>query len=465
MNIAPNQFIDDLCAVVGETYVRTDDDSLTYYGTDWTRFIDPDPLAIVFPGSLEEVVKIIEAARHHQVAIVPSGGRTGLSAGAVASAGELVVSMERLSKVGEVNVLERTVEVQAGVLTATVQQAAAESGLCYPVDFASAGSSQIGGNIATNAGGIHVLSSGMTREWVAGLTVVTGAGEVLDLNQGLVKNNTGYDLRHLFIGSEGTLGLIVSATLRLAPRKPSKTVLLLGVPSMERVMSVLRTFQEKVDLHAFEFFCDLALQRVMDRGGLKKPLDQRCPYYVLLECTLENETDETVILNCFEQSLDCGDALDGVMSQDRAQAESLWRYREDISESITSSTPYKNDVSVTVGRVPAFLADVEEAVTELYPTWEIVWFGHIGDGNLHLNILRPSELTVSVFKSRCEELTPVIYNLVRSHRGSISAEHGVGLLKKPYLSYTRSTAEINIMRGVKAVFDPDGIMNPGKVFD
>ena len=465
MSSVNHPILDELQLIIGERHIRTDDDSLNYYGTDWTRFIDPNPLAIVFPGSLAEVVKVVELARKNNIAIVPSGGRTGLSAGAVASAGELVVSMDRLNLVGEVNILERTIEVQAGVLTATVQQIAAEKGLCYPVDFASAGSSQIGGNIATNAGGIHVLSSGMTREWVAGLTVVTGAGEVLELNQGLVKNNTGYDLRHLFIGSEGTLGLIVSATLNLAPKKPAKSVLLLGVPSMERVMSILRTFQDRVELHAFEFFCDLALQRVMDRGDLKKPLEQRCPYYVLLECTHEDDSDEGMILNCFEKSLDSGDALDGVMSQDRAQAESLWRYREDISESITSSTPYKNDVSVTVGRVPNFLADVEQAVSKLYPTWEIVWFGHIGDGNLHLNILCPKEMEISAFKAKCEELSPVIYEIVRTHDGSISAEHGVGLLKKDYLTYTRSIAEINIMRGIKAVFDPDGIMNPGKIFD
>ena len=465
MSSALQTTLDEFRLLLGERHVRTDDDSLNYYGTDWTRFIDPNPSAIVFPGSLDEVVKVVQLARNNHLAIVPSGGRTGLSAGAVAAAGELVVSMERLTQVGDVNKLERTIEVQAGVLTATVQQLATEQGLCYPVDFASAGSSQIGGNIATNAGGIHVLSSGMTREWVAGLTVVTGTGEVLELNQGLVKNNTGYDLRHLFIGSEGTLGLIVSATLKLAPQKPSKSVLLLGVPSMERVMSVLSTFQKSVELHAFEFFCDLALQRVMERGDLKQPLEQRCPYYVLLECTHESESDEVEILSCFEQSLDCGDALDGVMSQDRAQAESLWRYREDISESITSSTPYKNDVSVTVGRVPAFLADVEQAVSKIYPTWEIVWFGHIGDGNLHLNILCPEELDIPAFKSRCEELSPIIYEIVRTHGGSISAEHGVGLLKKAYLDYSRSAAEISIMKGIKAVFDPDGIMNPGKIFD
>jgi FAD/FMN-containing dehydrogenase len=460
-----SKILEDLSSIVGASHLRTDDDSLAHYGTDWTRFIKPAPLAIVLPGSVEEVVEIVKVARSYGVGIVPSGGRTGLSAGAVAPSGELVISMDRLNHVEEVNTLERTVEVQAGVLTATVQQVAAEAQLYYPLDFASAGSSQIGGNIATNAGGIHVLSSGMTRDWVAGLTVVTGTGEVLNLNQGLVKNNAGYDLRHLFIGSEGTLGLIVSATLRLALPRPKKSVLLLGVPSMEHVMSVLKTFQEKTELHAFEFFCDLALTRVIERGALTVPIEPRCPYYALIECTHETEADETQILTCFERCIDHGDALDGIMSQDRPQAESLWRYREDISESITAWTPYKYDVSVTIGRVPSFLADVERAVFQLYPTWEIVWFGHIGDGNLHLNILRPDELSVSTFKSSCEEVTPIIYDIIQRHQGSISAEHGVGLLKKPYLKYSRSSAEIAAMRGIKAVFDPDGIMNPGKIFD
>ena len=465
MNKSNSKILAELCSIVGDHHLRIDDDTLAHYGTDWTRFIEPAPLTAVFPRSVEEVVKIVKVARSYGIGIVPSGGRTGLSAGAVAPSGEIVVSMDRLNRIEEVNKLERTVDVQAGVLTATIQQVAAEAQLCYPLDFASAGSSQIGGNIATNAGGIHVLSSGMTRDWVAALTVVTGTGEILNLNQGLLKNNTGYDLRHLFIGSEGTLGLIVNATLRLAPPHPKSSVLLLGVSSMELMMSVLQTFQEKTDLHAFEFFCDLALARVIERGGLTVPIEPRCPYYVLLECTHETEVDENHILNCFEHCLDQGYALDGVMSRDRAQAESLWRYREDISESITTSTPYKYDVSVTVGRVPAFLAAVERAVFQLYPTWEIVWFGHIGDGNLHLNILCPDELSVSVFKSQCEEVTPIIFSIIQQHQGSISAEHGVGLLKKPYLSYTRSSAEIAAMRGIKSVFDPDGIMNPGKIFD
>ena len=305
----------------------------------------------------------------------------------------------------------------------------------------------------------------MTRKWVVGLTVVTGTGEILNLNRGLMKNNTGYDLRHLFIGSEGTLGLIVSATLRLSPPRPSTSVLLLGVPSMDKIMSVLQTFQEKTELHAFEFFCDLALEKVLEKSGLQAPLEQRCSYYVLFECTHENEEDETVILNCFEQCLDCGFAIDGIMSQDRTKAQSLWRYREDISESLTASTPYKNDVSVTISRVPKFLLDIERAVLQLYPSWEIVWYGHIGDGNLHLNILRPKSLSVSSFKTHCEKVTPIIYEIVQRHQGSISAEHGVGLLKKPYLTYTRSQVEIAAMRGIKAVFDPDGIMNPNKIFD
>ena len=230
-------------------------------------------------------------------------------------------------------------------------------------------------------------------------------------------------------------------------------------------MSVLQTFQEKTELHAFEFFCDLALTRVIERGGLSVPIAPRCSYYALLECTHETEADETNILACFEHCIDQGQALDGIMSQDRAQAELLWRYREDISESITSSTPYKYDVSVTVGKVPLFLADIERAVFQLYPTWEIVWFGHIGDGNLHLNILRPDDITVSAFKTSCEEVTPIIYDVIQHHQGSVSAEHGIGLLKKAYLGYSRSTSEIAAMRGIKSVFDPDGIMNPNKIFD
>jgi FAD/FMN-containing dehydrogenase len=328
----------------------------------------------------------------------------------------------------------------------------------YPVDFASSGSSQVGGNISTNAGGIKVLRYGLTRAWVQGLTAVTGTGEVLELNRGLVKNATGYDFRHLFIGSEGTLGLITSATMQLAEAAPDLDVMVLAVPRMQDTISVLSAFQEKVKLTAFEFFSDIALKHVCKHRSLAKPVQTSSAYYVLLEC----ETSEQ-IHEAFEDCVAKGWVIDGVLGASEAQRAQLWQYREGISESITPFTPYKNDLSVRVSDVPQFLAAAEACVGERYPGFEIVWFGHIGDGNLHLNILKPASLAVAEFKAQCEQVSEEVLGIVADFDGSVSAEHGVGLLKREQLHYSRSREELALMQGLKKVFDPAGIMNPGKL--
>ena len=370
-----------------------------------------------------------------------------------------------MNSIGAFNPIDRTVCCGPGVITEALQEFAKEHELHYPVDFASAGSSQIAGNIATNAGGINVIRYGMTRDWVAGLKVVTGRGDVLDLNQGLLKNNTGYDLRHLMVGSEGTLGFIVEATIRLT-NPPNKTaVMVLAIPSMTAIMDVLGAFQARIDLTAFEFFSEEALAKVVEHAGVKRPTDTQAPFYALIEFECPGEAEENIALELFEVCLEKEWALDGVMSQSRAQAEALWRCREQISETISQWTPYKNDVSVTVSAVPSFLSAINHVVQSQYPDLEIIWFGHIGDGNLHLNILKPDNVSTDDFKTRCDTVSPLIFEIVQAHGGSISAEHGVGLLKKKYLHYTRSNAEVDLMRGIKAVFDPDGIMNPGKIFD
>lgn len=435
------------------------------YGRDWTRFYQPDPLAIIFPKSIEDVQAIVTFSIREQLSIVPSGGRTGLSGGAVAQHQELVMSFDAMNQIKDFNAVEQTVVCQAGVITQALQEFARAQQLFYPVDFASAGSSQIGGNIATNAGGINVIRYGMTRDWVLGLVVVTGTGDILHLNQGLAKNNTGYDLRHLFIGAEGTLGMIVEATIKLCPAPKKSSVLILGAPSMPSVMNILETFQNTLTLNAFEFFSEAALNEVVTHAQVKRPFETKTPFYALIECECVDEKAEVDILSCFESCMDLGYALDGAMSQNRAQAAALWRCREDISETISRYTPYKNDISVTVSEVPAFLETIDEIVGHEYPDFRIIWFGHIGDGNVHLNILKPDALSLEDFVQKCEQVSPKIFSSVQKFGGSISAEHGVGLLKKKYLSYTRSADEIELMKGIKRVFDPAGIFNPGKIFD
>ena len=459
------EILEGLAAIVGAERVLTEADDLARFGGDWTRVYTPDPAAVVLPGNIEEVQELVRFAGREALAIVPSGGRTGLSGGAVACRGELVLALDRMNRIEDFNPVDRTVRCGPGVITEQLQQYAEEQGLFYPVDFASSGSSQIGGNISTNAGGIKVIRYGMTRDWVAGVKLVTGSGELLDLNRGLLKNNAGYDLRQLAIGAEGTLGVVVEATMRLARPPKELAVMVLGSPGMAEIMEILAIFQGAIDLTAFEFFSEQALQKVTAHQDLQRPFETPTDYYALVEFEIADDAVLDQAMGLFEQCVEAGLVIDGVISQSVAQAQNLWRLREDISETIARWTPYKNDISTTVSQVPSLLAEVEQLVLEAYPDFEIIWYGHIGDGNIHLNILKPDELSQEEFQSHCAKVSPAIFDSVARHAGSVSAEHGVGLLKKAYLEYSRSPLEIALMKQIKAAFDPQGIMNPGKIFD
>jgi FAD/FMN-containing dehydrogenase len=439
-------------------------DDLEHYGRDWTRRWTPAPLAIALPASVDEVQTVARWAAEHRVALVPSGGRTGLSGGAVAASGELVVSFERMNKVLAFNAVDRTLTVQPGIVLETVQKAARERGLVYPVDFGARGSCTIGGNIATNAGGIRVIRYGNTREWVAGLKLVTAQGDLLDLNRGLTKNSSGYDLRHLVIGAEGTLGLVVEATLKLTDPAPAAQVMLLAVPAMDALMQVFAVCRERLTLGAFEFFTDRALHHVAAHGA-QRPFAEDSPYYVVTEFDAETPARQQAALEVFEQCLQRGLVSDGVLSQSDAQAAALWKLRDGITESLAPHRPYKNDISVRVSAVPAFLADMQALLTREYPQFDVVWFGHIGDGNLHVNVLKPEAMSDADFIAQCERVTKLLAETLVMHGGSISAEHGIGLVKKAYLASTRSSTEIALMRSIRAAFDPLGLMNPGKLFD
>ena len=437
---------------------------LEHYGRDWTRRWTPAPLAIAFPASVGEAQAIARWATAQHVALVPSGGRTGLSGGAVAANGELVVSFERMNKVLEFDAVDRTLTVQPGIALEAAQKAAQERGLIYPVDFGSRGTCSIGGNIATNAGGIRVIRYGNTREWIAGLKLVTANGDLLDLNRGLTKNSSGYDLRHLVIGSEGTLGMVVEATLRLADPPPPSQVMVFAVPAMDVLMQVFAVCRARLSLSAFEFFTDRALFHVAAHGA-QRPFAEESPYYVVAEFDADTAERRQAALDVFEQCSERGLVSDGVMSQSDAQAGALWKLRDGITESLAPYRPYKNDISVRVSAVPGFLADMQALLLREYPRFDVVWFGHIGDGNLHINVLKPEDSSDAEFVGQCERVTRLLGATLARHGGSISAEHGIGLVKKPYLTSTRSAAEIALMRSIRAAFDPNGLMNPGKLFD
>ncbi|WDS36658.1 FAD-binding oxidoreductase [Pseudoxanthomonas sp.] len=459
-----DSLLDSLHAAMPELRLKTDAGDLEHYGRDWTRRWTPNPLAIALPGSVEEVQAVMRWASEHAVKVVPSGGRTGLSGGAVAADGELVLSLERMNKPLSFDRVDRTLTVQAGMPLEAIHNAARDEGLVYPVDFAARGSCSIGGNIATNAGGIRVIRYGNTREWIAGLKVVTANGELLDLNRALVKNSSGYDLRQLMIGSEGTLGIVVEATLRLTDPPPPTNVMLLALPSFEVLMEVFAAFRERLQLEAFEFFTDIALKHVLAHGAVK-PFDEVYPYYVVTEFATGDEAKEAAAMAAFEDCMEHGWVADGVISQSDAQAQQLWRLREGITESLAPHVPYKNDVSVRISAMPAFLQETMKLLGDAYPQFEVVWFGHIGDGNLHINVLKPADMAQADFVRDCEQVTKLLAKALKAHEGSISAEHGIGLVKKAYLDSTRSPAEIALMRGIRKALDPAGLLNPGKLFD
>lgn len=466
---APSQaFWQALRAQLPAERLLTDEQSLQTYGCDWTKVHSPNPCAVVLPRDTEEVASLLALCQAHDVAVVPSGGRTGLAGGAVAARGELVLSLERMRALGPVDPVARTVTVQAGAITQSVHDHCAQEGLTWPVDFASSGSSQIGGNIATNAGGVRVVRYGLTRQWVIGLQVVTMSGDILELNGALEKNNTGIDLRQLFIGSEGVLGIITEATLKLTALPGESRVALLGVADLSAALKVFESARRArgFELLAFEYLTDLCMDAVLEETGGVSPFEARSPAYILVELETPGSgstgAEDRWLESLFEESL----VLDGVLADSHAKSQALWGFRERISETLSKrGFLHKNDVSVPVSRLAAFADEMMKTLSQTYPDFQIYFFGHIGDGNLHVNIMQPEGMPKQEFLTQVKGTDPVLFQLISDFGGSISAEHGIGLLKRDFLPYSRSPAEITIFKGIKTVLDPKGLLNPGKVFE
>lgn len=454
---------DSLQKIFESDQIKSDKDSLAVYAKDWTTYYEPQASAVVFPKTALELQKLVKWAIDERVALVPSGGRTGLSGGAVAVQGELVVSFEKMNQILEFNDVEKTLEVEAGVITDAVKEYAAEQGLQFPLSFGATGSSQIGGNLATNAGGANVLRFGNARNWVLGLEVVTGKGDVLELNKGLVKNATGYDLRHLMIGSEGSLGFITKAILKLAPATGDSQTVLIALKDWEAVTATFAKLSQKLSLLAFEVLDQACVAKVEAAGHAKLPFEIR-DLYVVFEFEKSLASSDEKLNEALGELMDEGLVLDAVPAQNSSQTAEIWALRENITEAISASKPYKNDVSVRASKIPAFVAQVEATLTQRYPGFEILWFGHVGDGNLHINILRPSAMSREDFVKKCRSVDEELFACVESFGGSVSAEHGLGLSKRDFLHHTKSGVEIELMRQIKAVFDPHGILNPGKIF-
>ncbi len=456
-------FLSALKSALSEGVLLTGAEECIPYATDWTK-TPGQADAVAVPRSVAEVSKVLALCHQHAVGVVPSGGRTGLAAGAVPAAGQLVLSLEKLNRLGTVSQLSRTLRVGAGVITESVHQHCEAANLTWPIDLASKGSCQIGGNLSTNAGGLRVIRHGMARKWVTGLQVVTMSGSILELNSDLEKNNTGYDLLQLMVGSEGTLGVITEATLKLAPisRDVNKAVFFFALKSIEGLPYVFeKARQGPFDILAFEFFSHRCLRAVEEKLKRKSRLAQSGVFYVVMEVAGPESRDAWL-----EALLAGGMVVDALQAESSEDRKAVWGLREGITESIAlTGRARKHDLSVPIASVAPFLTELEAALQKDKYALELFLFGHFGDGSPHVNLVNPSGTSFDAFNRDCDRFEDVLFPLLQKYRGSISSEHGIGLLKKKWLGFSRTAEEIRIFRGIKAALDPKALLNPGKILD
>ncbi len=452
-------------SILPDDRISDDPGQLTEYGKDRTKVIPPDPSVILFPKTTEEVQSIVRLCYEHRIPMVPSGGRTGYAAAAVASDKEAVVSFEKMNRLIDIDIESGIAEAEAGMILENFQRLVEDQGMMLPLDFAARGSCQIGGCVATNAGGLKVLKYGMTRNLVTGLEVVIKNGERLQLNARLQKNNAGYDLNQLFIGSEGTLGFITKAVLKIVPRPTQLQLALLTVHEFSEIIPLFREAKlQSLDVTAFEFFTQEGLSAVLGHmASCRDPFDSTYPYYVLIEIDGGDNPDR--LMNFMETLADKERIADGTIASGSQQFRDLWALRENISESISMlGNVHKNDISVPVSSMSRFIPEFEALVRDQYAEFKMLYFGHIGDGNIHVNVIDPTGMEIGRFEAAARELDMKMCRLIGSYGGSISAEHGIGLLKKHLLPFQRDRLQIETMKKIKECFDPEGLFNPGKIF-
>ncbi len=454
-----------LAGIVGAARVLTGPADVAPFVTDWRGRYRGAAQCVVRPGSAAEVAAVVRACAAAGVAIVPQGGNTSLCGAATPDAAgrAVVLSLGRLNRVRAVDTGNNTITVEAGCTLAAVQEAARAADRLFPLALASEGTCQIGGNLSTNAGGVQVLRYGNTRELTLGLEVVLPDGEVWDGLRGLRKDNTGYDLKHLFIGAEGTLGVITAAVLKLFPLPKRQITCWLHVASPAAAVDLLNAAKSAFDaqLTAFELVSETALQLVLKNiPGAVRP-GVASPWYVLAEFS---DAEAAAVERWLAARLESGAVSDGAVAASEAQAGKLWALREHISEAQKiEGISIKHDVAVPVSRIADFLAAADAALAKAYPGIRVVAFGHVGDGNLHYNLSKPDAQDNAAFLAGQPQVNRIVHDLVHACNGSISAEHGLGQLKRDEILRYKSAVEMAMMRSVKQALDPRGLMNPGKV--
>lgn len=460
--MSPQEFLQALRQTLGAEAVLSGDAVPARYHTDWSGTPPVVPLALVRPRSTEDVSATLRLCHQHRVPVVPQGGLTGLAGAAVPSADCVALSLERMPAIEAIDARSATMTVQAGATLQAVQEAAVDAGLAFGVDLGARGSCQIGGNVATNAGGNGVLQHGMMREQVLGLEVVLADGTVLPMLRPMLKNNTGYDLKQFFIGAEGTLGVITRVLLRLRPLPQAKATALVALPGFDQALAVLQRMQGRFgnSVAAFELMWDNFVQASVQWQQLQAPLAERHPLLALIDVDGKDEASlREAVEAVLGDAMEAGEVVDAVIAQSQTQAKTLWKLREAPAELNTQMHPPVNfDVSLPQAEIGRFAAAIQAAFDARWPGHHTLFFGHVGDGNLHVST---DGATVG---GACEAVEAELYRVVGAFHGSVSAEHGIGLHKKPFLALSRTPQELAAMRAIKAALDPLGLMNPGKVF-
>src|SRR5215813_5626975 len=464
----PANVLSQFVAIVGEKYAITDPAMQEPYLREMRDLYHGHTPLVLRPGSVAEVSAVLKLANETKTAIVPQGGNTGLVGGQIPHHGEVVLSLNRLDKIREVDATSNTIIAEAGVSLGRVRAAAAEVDRLYPLLLPSEGTCTVGGNLSTNAGGTTAVAWGIARNQAVGLEVVLADGRVLDNLNKLKKDNTGYDLKNLFIGAEGTLGVITAAVLRLIPRPRSVETAFIGLASPQAALDLFGIASERTggNVTSFELMARNGIEAVLKHSaGTRDPLSEKHPWYVLIELSSQAKSGLRAALEeILAEGLERGLIADATICDSLDQAKAFWRIRELFGEvQRHEGGSIKHDVSVPIAAVPAFIAEASAAVVKLIPGARPMAFGHLGDGNIHYNVSQPVGADASDFLARWHDVNEVVFDIVLKLGGSISAEHGIGVLKRDELPQVKDKVAIELMRQVKAMLDPLGIMNPGKV--
>ncbi|MCP1913338.1 hydroxyacid dehydrogenase [Bradyrhizobium brasilense] len=463
----PPELLEKFRAIVGAKYAMTDAADIEPYVTEERDLFHGRSPLVLRPGSTAEVAAICKLATEHRIALVPQGGNTGLVGGQTPHNGEVVVSLRRLDKIRDIDVESNTMTCEAGVVLQVAQQKAVEVDRLFPLSLGAEGSCTIGGNLSTNAGGTGALAYGVAREMALGVEVVLADGRVLNALSKLKKDNTGYDLRNLFIGAEGTLGIITAATLKLFPRPRAVETAYVGLASPAAALKLLSISRDQAAgaLTSFELLADVAVDFSIRHGiDIRDPLESKHPWYVLMELSSSRDDARDTLEAILAQGMEDGIVDDAVIAANLSQRQAFWKLRDEMSAAQKpEGGSIKHDISVPVAAVPAFIEEANAAVVKLIPGSRPVPFGHLGDGNIHYNVSQPVGANAADFLARWHDVNAVVFEIVLRMGGSISAEHGIGVLKRDELPDVKDKVAIELMRQVKAMLDPLGIMNPGKV--